>query len=310
MWRGRRPVVRGRGCRRRSKTALHRVAHDQQRDVVVAALDPPEFAQDVGAHRFRREPHLDQRTPQPLEPGVDVAPAFLDQAVGVEARASPPSGISTAWRSYSDAPAPSGGPGRASANAGGASSGAISGGRCPASENVSSRCPRVVDRGEHRRHRQVQQRRWRGRSGARARGRAGRRRTRRRPAPRAAGPSARRPAGRGPSRRRSRAAAGRPRARARCRSRRRRRARRRPGGSGRRARCRPGRGSSLGSSERWSVSASRRSTSKIIALSSATAARAASSISTLRSSLHRRRGVEHDHAPELRARARSAAASA
>ena len=62
--RGRRLWFSGESHARRSRTALRRVVHDQQRDVVLAALGAAELAQHVVADRVRREPHVDQRAPQ------------------------------------------------------------------------------------------------------------------------------------------------------------------------------------------------------------------------------------------------------
>ena len=102
---------------------------------------------------------LDQRAPQPLEPVVDRRARAPRSGRRCRTRASLPAGSRRRGARTRTRPRRAAAPGAASTNAGGASSGAISGGRCPASENVSCRRSRVVDRGQHGRHRQVQQRR-------------------------------------------------------------------------------------------------------------------------------------------------------
>ena len=242
---------------RRWRTALR--PHDEQGDVVLAALlavraraargRPPRPA-GGRRRRARRAAAPSRRRSRACAPR---------SGRPCRRRASRAAGSSRRGGSYSLASAPSGGPGRASAKYGSPSRGTISGGRCPASENVSCRGHRVVERGEHGRHRQVQQRR-----GAHAQVRE-----------HAVGRVAVVGVGREHGAQLAHAGGGlgavahhvadheqhaaRPRAGGRCRSRRRRRARRCRGGSAWRARCPARPGARSGSRERCSVSASRRS---------------------------------------------------
>ena len=61
MWRGRRLWLRSFGLAGLEDGAVAGVVHDQQRDVVLAAVGALELAQRVIADRAGRQPHLDQR---------------------------------------------------------------------------------------------------------------------------------------------------------------------------------------------------------------------------------------------------------